>query len=123
MQESHEKGVAIRSAPSLALLPRGTQRSVDRGIGGLGIELRKLAIRTPTQSICAEGHMDRGDSASPCTVLRSQRPQTRLETSCTRTGRPRGRLRLKLTAGRREKAKAVRPACTSPRSRTAAQYR
>ncbi len=31
MKEPYEKGVAIRSAPSLALLPRGTQRSVDRG--------------------------------------------------------------------------------------------
>ena len=30
-----------------------------------------------------------GDIASPSLVLRSQRPQTRLETSCTRTGRPR----------------------------------
>ncbi len=29
------------------------------------------------------------DSASPRSVLRSRRPQTRLETSCTRTGRPR----------------------------------
>ena len=29
--------------------PRGSQRSVNRGIGGLGIELRKDAIRTPTQ--------------------------------------------------------------------------
>ena len=36
MKEPYEKGVAIRSAPSLALLPRGTQRSVDRGIGGVG---------------------------------------------------------------------------------------
>jgi hypothetical protein len=31
MKEPYEKGVAIRSASSLALLPRGTQRSVDRG--------------------------------------------------------------------------------------------
>ena len=30
------KGLAIRSAPSLALIPRGTQGSVDRGIGGVG---------------------------------------------------------------------------------------
>jgi hypothetical protein len=29
MQEPYEKGIAIRSASSLALLPRGTQRSVD----------------------------------------------------------------------------------------------
>src|SRR6266480_5880027 len=33
--------------------------------------------------------MDRGDSASSCSVRRSRRLQTRLETSCTRTGRPR----------------------------------
>ncbi len=35
--------------------------------------------------------MTRGDSASPGPVLRSRRPQTRLDTFCTRTGRPRGR--------------------------------
>jgi hypothetical protein len=40
----------------------------------------------------AEGHMAGGASASPWSVLRSQRPQTRLEASCTRTGRPPGRL-------------------------------
>ena len=33
--------------------------------------------------------MNGGDSASPRSVRRSRRPQTRLETSCTRTGRPR----------------------------------
>src|SRR5271167_869535 len=48
--------------------------------------------------------------------------QTRLETSCTRTGRPRRHLRQKQAAGRRETAQATRPACTSPRSRTAEQY-
>ena len=37
--------------------------------------------------------MNRGDSASPCPVRRSRRPQARLETSCTRTGRPRRHLR------------------------------
>src|SRR5271168_5514975 len=36
--------------------------------------------------------MDGSDIASPCPVLRSRRPQTRLEASCTRTGRPRRRL-------------------------------
>jgi hypothetical protein len=35
-KKPYEKGLAIRSASSLALLPRGTQRSVDRGIGGVG---------------------------------------------------------------------------------------
>ena len=46
--------------------------------------------------------MNRGDSASPCSVRRSRRPQARLETSCTRTGRPRRCLRQKVrrrTAG------------------------
>src|SRR6266436_8438401 len=91
-------------------------------IGGVGIQLRKDAIRTPTSLKCAEGNMNRRDSASSCSVRRSRRPQTRLETSCTRTGRPRRCLRRKSTAGRREKAQAVRPACTSPRSRTAEYY-
>jgi|SRR5579864_84676 len=36
--------------------------------------------------------MGRDDSASSCSVRRSRRPQTRLETSYTRTGRPRRRL-------------------------------
>ena len=44
------------------------------------------------------------DSASPRSVLRCRRPQTRLETSCTRTGRPRRCLRCGSAAGRREKA-------------------
>jgi len=38
--------------------------------------------------------MNRRDNASSCLVRRSRRPQTRLETSCTRTGRPRRHLRL-----------------------------
>ena len=63
--------------------------------------------------------MDRGDNASSCSVRRSRRPQTRLDTSCTRTGRPRRHLRSKRIAGRWEKARAVRPACTSTRSHTA----
>src|ERR1700722_1045369 len=53
-------------------------------IGGVGIQLRKDAIRTPTSLLCAEGNMNRRDSASSCSVRRSRRPQTRLETSCTR---------------------------------------
>jgi len=41
-----------------------------------------------------------GDIASPSSVLRSHRPQTRLETSCTRTGRPRriGKAKLDFAA-------------------------
>src|SRR5262249_36187545 len=76
---------------------------------------RKRAIRAPTLSLQAEGNMHGSVNASSWTALRSRRPQTRLETSCTRTGRPRGCLLSNRTAGRREKAMAVRPACTSPR--------
>ena len=36
--------------------------------------------------------MSRSASASSCSVRRSRRPQTRLEASCTRTGRPRRHL-------------------------------
>jgi len=64
--------------------------------------------------------MNGGDSASLYSVRRSRRPQTRLETSSTRTGRPRRYLRLNQAAGRRAKAQATRLACTSPRSHTAA---
>ena len=43
MKEPHEKGLAIRSASSLArVLSRGRPRSVDRGIGGVGIQLRYI---------------------------------------------------------------------------------
>src|SRR5215469_11986483 len=55
--------------------------------------------------------MNGNDSASSCAVRRSRRPQARLETSCTRTGRPRRHLRLNQAAGRRAKAQATRPVC------------
>src|SRR6202162_249700 len=104
MKVPYEKGVAIRSASSLA---RGIARySAKRRqrIGGVGIQLRKPSIQTPTPLKCAEGNMNRRDTASSCVVRRSRRPQTRLETSCTRTGRPRRHLRLNQAAGRRAKA-------------------
>src|SRR5207237_1674457 len=62
-------------------------------------EPRTHTARTPTRLTCAEGNINGGDSASPYSVRSSRRPQTRLETSSTRTGRPRGCLRRKF--GRR----------------------
>jgi len=50
MKESHEKELAIRSAPSSAVDVARCPLKRKQGIGGLGIELRKLTIRTPTQS-------------------------------------------------------------------------
>src|ERR1700739_2894704 len=105
MKVPYEKGVAIRSASSLA---RGIARySVKRRqrIGGGGIQLRKDAIRTPTSLQCAAGNNNGSDSASSRSVRRSRRPQTRLEASSTRTGRPRGHLRLNQAGGRLAKAK------------------
>ena len=57
----------------------------------------------------AAGNMSGSVSASFRSVRRSRRPQTRLETSCTRTGRPRRFLLRNIMTGRREKAQAVRP--------------
>jgi hypothetical protein len=48
MKESYEKGVANRSAPSFALHTARCSAKRNRGTGGLGIELRKDAIRTLT---------------------------------------------------------------------------
>src|SRR6266851_715743 len=76
MKEPYEKGLANRSAPSFA--PRSVRGEAKRkqGIGGLGIELRKDAIRMLTPYTGAESHMDGNDNASPRTILRSQRPQS-----------------------------------------------
>src|SRR3984885_7521807 len=74
MKVPYEKGVAIRSASSLA---RGIARySAKRRqrIGGVGIQLRKLSIQTATPLKCAEGNMNKRDSASSCSVRRSRRP-------------------------------------------------
>ena len=40
----------------------------------MAIEPRKDTTRTPTRLICAEGNMDRSDSASLCSVRRGRRP-------------------------------------------------
>jgi len=61
MKEFYEEGVAHHSARVLRNAPSGSLRSVNRGIGGLGIELRKIAIGTPTFLQYAEGYTGRGD--------------------------------------------------------------
>src|SRR6516164_8401164 len=122
MQEPHEKGLAIRSAPSFAL---GAVRwSVKRkqGEGWAGYRASKICNQGADAVTTAEGHTASSANASCWPALRSRRPHARLETPCTRTGRPRSRLQRPLAAGRRAKAQAARPACTSSRSRTAVQY-
>src|SRR5215469_4288678 len=93
MQNSYEKGLAIHSAPSFARdLPRGRPRSVNRGIGGVGIELRKLAIWTPTLLKWRKATWTEALARVPVQSGVVEDPTARLETSCTRTGRPRRRL-------------------------------
>ena len=50
---------------SCAATARDTAKRRQR-IGGVGIQLRKDAIRTPTSLKCAEGNMSRRVSASSC---------------------------------------------------------
>jgi hypothetical protein len=48
MKEPYEKGVAIRSVPSFARYIVRCIAKRKQGIGGVGIQLRKDTIRTPT---------------------------------------------------------------------------
>ena len=118
LQERSSEPLGLESCAATA---RDTAKHRQR-IGGVGIQLRKDAIRTPTPLLCAEGNTNGDDSASRRLVRRSRRPQARLETSSTRTGRPRRYLLANQTAGRRAMVQAVRPACTSARSHTVAYY-
>src|ERR1039458_4675659 len=80
MQESYEKGVAIRSASSFA---SGAARYLAK---------RKQRYRWAGYRALKNCNQDADAVATPRSVLRSHRPQTRLKASCTRTGRPPGRL-------------------------------
>jgi hypothetical protein len=57
MKESYRKGLANHPDPeSCGALPQGSLRSVDRGTGRPGIELRNLrSLRVPTVSRSPEG--------------------------------------------------------------------
>src|SRR5215468_10698356 len=123
MKEPYEKGVAIRSAPSFALDSVRSPVKRKQGKGWAGYRASKICNQGADVVPTAEGHTTSSDSARCWSALRSLRPHARLETPCTRTGRPRTRLKRTFATGRRVKAEAVRPACTCSRSRTAVQYR
>src|ERR1700733_12566752 len=123
MREPHEKGVAIRSAPSFALGAVKWPVKRKQGKGWAGYRASKICNQGADAVTTAEGNTISSAFASCWSALRSQRPHARLETPYTRTGRPRGCLKRIVATGRRVKAIAVRPACTSSRSRTAEQYR
>src|SRR3984893_7722262 len=92
MQESYEKGVANRSAPSFALHTARCSAKRKQGYRWAGYWAPKRCNQDADAFALAEGNMGGSDIASSCSVLRSRRPQTRLEASCTRTERPRRRL-------------------------------
>ena len=72
----------------LRLWSRGGSRSVNRGIGGLGIELRKTQTGMPTLLPEREGETNTDTKLVRRAIPRSRRPHARRETTCTRTGRP-----------------------------------
>ena len=92
MQESYEKGVAIRSASSFASGAARYLAKRKQRYRWAGYRASKNCNQDADAVDLAEGNMTEGASASRRSVLRSHRPQTRLEASCTRTGRPPGRL-------------------------------
>jgi hypothetical protein len=92
MQESHEKGVATRSASSFASGAARYLAKRKQRYRWAGYRASKDCSQDADAVNLAEGNLTGGASASRRSVPRSRRPQTRLEASCTRTGRPSGRL-------------------------------
>ena len=92
MQESYEKGVATRSASSFASGAARHLAKRKQRYRWAGYRASKNCNQDADALDLAEGNTTGGASASRWSVLCSHRPQTRLEASCTRTGRPPGRL-------------------------------
>src|SRR3954451_3701551 len=92
MKEPHEKGVAIRSAPSFALGAVRCPVKRKQGERWAGYRASKICNQGADAVTTAEGNTISSVSASCWSALRSHRPHARLETSCTRTGGPRRRL-------------------------------
>ena len=93
MQEPHEKEVANHSAPSFAQEVARSAVKRKQGYGRAGYRASKNCNRDADAVVKAEGNMAVNVSASSGLVPRSRRPYARSETSCTRTGRPRRRLK------------------------------
>ncbi len=111
MKESYEKGVANRSAPSFALHTARCRRSVNRGTGGLGIELRKDAIRTLTLLTWRKATWAGAISQVPARSCVVVDPRHAWKLHAREPG-DLGDACCQPVAGRRVKAQAARPACT-----------
>ena len=89
MQEPYEQGVANHSAPSFAVNAARCALKRKQVHRWAGYRASKNSNRDADAVVKAEGNMATSDSASFGPVPRSRRPHARLETSRTRTGRPR----------------------------------
>src|SRR5208337_4918044 len=94
MKESYRKGVANHPDPEPCEGSReAALEALDRGICRLvSLKLMSSEIaqsRAPTASRCTEGNTGVCDNASASPARRSRRPQACIETSRTRTERPR----------------------------------
>jgi hypothetical protein len=89
MKEPYEKGVANHSTPSFAPGIARCMAKRKQGHRRAGYRASKNCNWDADAVVKAEGNIAGSDIASFRPVLRSRRPQARLETPCTRTGRPR----------------------------------
>src|SRR5688500_4552232 len=89
MKEPYEKGIANHSAPSFAVCAVRRTSKRKQGYRRAGYRASKKNNRDADAVDKVEGNMAGNANASSTSVLRSRRPHARLETPCTRTGRPR----------------------------------
>jgi hypothetical protein len=89
MKEPYEKGIANHSAPSFALDAVKHPAKRKQGKRRAGYRASKSFNRDADAVIWCGRQHDQERYASFWLVLRSLRPQARLETPYTRTGRPR----------------------------------
>ena len=68
MKEPYREGVANHSGRESCghSAPRGADRSVDSGTGGLGNRASKSPFRTPTLLSCGEGHAEHSAKRELC---------------------------------------------------------
>jgi len=78
MEEPHEKGVAIRSAPSFALDAVKCPAKRKQGKRWAGYRASKICNQGADAVTTAEGHTTSSASASCWAALRSRRPHARL---------------------------------------------
>jgi hypothetical protein len=89
MKEPCEKGLANHSTPSFAVYAVRRTLKRKQGHRRAGYRASKKSNRDADAVDKAEGNTAGNVNASSQSVLRSRRPQARLETPYTRTGRPR----------------------------------